>query len=89
MSFLRKSDVKNHLSTRSGTSAHPLSHPQPPARDVDSAANFESNVPTTGTGKGDLSVSPSHPVSPEPTPNAQVGGSIGIPQSQPSSGSQS
>lgn len=89
MSFLRKSDVKNHLSTRSGTSTHPPDRPQPPARDADSAANLAGNVPATGAGEGDLSISPSHPVSPEPTANAQIGGSIGIPEGQQNAGSQS
>jgi hypothetical protein len=70
MSLIKKSDVKNHLYT--GASVYPfgLTRPDPKA-----------DPGRTGTkvDVADISISPSHPIAPEATPNAQVGGSVGVP----------
>ena len=67
MSLIKKSDVQNHLFT--GASVYPfgLTQPDPKAG------------PGSTDEKADISISPSHPIAPEATPNAQVGGSVGIP----------
>jgi hypothetical protein len=80
MSLLNKSDVKNHLSTKSGTSVYPFglkrSDTAPAAEGADPGAKVDT----------DMSISPSHPISPEAVPNTQVGGSVGVPTSAGRSG---
>ncbi len=79
MSLIRKADVKSHLSTAS-TSVFPFGlrrSDEKPADSEDPGANAEA---------GDISISPSHPISPEAVPNAQVGGSVGVPVSVAKSG---
>lgn len=69
MSLIKKSDVKNHFSKRSGNSVYPFGLKRP-----EKAANPEKQGNVV-----DISISPSHPISSEAVPNAQVGGSIGVP----------
>jgi hypothetical protein len=73
MSLIKKSDVKNHLFT--GASVYPfgLTRPDPKAGPGSST--------DTKVDVADISISPSHPIAPEATPNAQVGGSVGVPAS--------
>ncbi len=73
MSLIRKADVKTHLSTAS-TSVYPFG-----LKRSDTKAAAESQAPGAQAESTDISISPSHPISPEEVPNAQVGGSIGIP----------
>jgi hypothetical protein len=42
--------------------------------------------PGTNLEVGDISISPSHPIAPEAVPNAQVGGSVGVPVEKETSG---
>jgi hypothetical protein len=71
MSIIKKSDIKRHLSTRSATSVFPFG-----LKSSDTAiAPGNDNAGT----QADISISPSHPISPEAVPNAQVGGSVGVP----------
>jgi hypothetical protein len=73
MSLIKKSDVKNHLSTRTRASVYPFGLARP-----DYAANAQSNSSSEKANAPDISISPSRPISPEPVPNAQVGGSVGV-----------
>jgi hypothetical protein len=75
VSLIRKSDVKSHLATRN-TSVYPFGLKKP-----DSAA--EGQKPGA---PADISISPSHPIAPEGVPNAQVGGSVGVPAGDENSG---
>lgn len=75
MSLIRKSDVKNHLSTRSGATLIPFGLARPNA-----VADRELKVTYIKPGETDISISPSNPISPEALPNAQVGGSVGVPE---------
>jgi hypothetical protein len=72
MSLIKKSDVKNHLFT--GASVYPFGLTRP-----DPKANSGSTTTDTKVDVADISISPSHPIAPEATPNAQVGGSVGVP----------
>lgn len=72
MSLIKKSDVKTHLSTRSATSVFPFG-----LKKTDTPTAAASN---TNGSKDDISISPSHPISPEAVPNAQIGGSVGVPE---------
>lgn len=79
MSLIKKADVKSHLSAAS-TSVFPFGlkrSEKEPADGKDPGANAEA---------ADISISPSHPISPEAVPNAQVGGSVGIPVNAAKSG---
>lgn len=71
MSFLRKSDVKNHLSPRSGISTHP---PDPTRRDP--ATSPENNAAGTRPEQTDIGIR-LDPISPPAVPAAQAGGSTG------------
>jgi hypothetical protein len=73
MSLIKKADVKSHLSTAS-TSVYPFG-----LKRSDTKTDAETNDPNTPAEVTDISISPSHPISPEAVPNAQVGGSIGMP----------
>jgi len=80
MSLIKKSDVKSHLST-AGTSVYPFGLKRPDTKTADE--------PSTGGAKAeatDISISPSHPIAPEAVPNAQVGGSVGVPANAEKSG---
>ena len=68
MSFIKKSDVKRHLSTGSGTSLYPS------ARSRRDAA-----APVTKTTETEFGIALGHPISPDGESNAQVRGSLGIP----------
>ena len=81
MSLIKKSDVKTHLSTRSATSVFPFG-----LKKADTATAAENN---TNGPKDDISISPSHPISPEAVPNAQIGGSVGVPEKPGKSGTRS
>lgn len=70
MSLIKRSDVKNHLSTRTGARS-PLG-PAPKA--------------APGDHETDLLEDPNRPLhlmDAEPVANAQVGGSVGVPASEP------
>jgi hypothetical protein len=79
MSLIKKSDVKDHLYT--GASVYPfgLTRPEP-------KVDPEGTAPATNAAESDISISPSHPIAPEAVPNAQVGGSIGVPAETPTFG---
>jgi hypothetical protein len=70
MSLIKKSDVKNHLFT--GASVYPFGLTGPDPKAGPGSTDTKVDV-------ADISISPSHPIAPEATPNAQVGGSVGIP----------
>jgi hypothetical protein len=76
MSLIKKSDVKSHMSTQTATSVFPFGLKKPDTPTASDATNT----------KEDISISPSHPIAPEAVPNAQVGGSIGIPENAGKSG---
>ena len=78
MSLIKKSDVKNNSSTQTATSVFPFGLKKP-----DTPTASGSDVTDT---REEISISPSHPISPEAVPNAQVGGSIGTPANAAKSG---
>jgi hypothetical protein len=80
MSLIKKADVKGHLSTAS-TSVYPFGLKRPEAK-----TDAESKDPGAQAEVADISISPSHPISPEGVPNAQVGGSVGVPVDAAKSG---
>lgn len=80
MSLIKKSDVKNHLSSR-GTSVYPFG-----LKRSDAKPAVENNTRATPADSADISISPSHPISPEAVPNAQVGGCVGVPANARKSG---
>jgi hypothetical protein len=85
MSLIKRSDVRNHLSTRSGsTSVFPFGL---------SRRDAEPDPVSNGTGtkavETDVSISPSHPISPEAVSNAQVGGFVGVPAASGAAGKRS
>ena len=73
MSLIKRSDLKNHQSTKTGTSVYPFG-----LKRRDAGAVAGSNTPDAKV-EADVSISPSNPISQEEVPNAQVGGSIGVP----------
>lgn len=75
MSFNRKSDVKDHLSTRT---TQPL--PSVPQR-TNTAPLPESNSPGVKTDTPE--VVPFHPIAKEFSGQAQVGGGVGVPSGAP------
>ena len=79
MSLIKKSDEKDHLST--GASVYPFGLTRPNPR-----ADPEGAAPGTNAEAADISISPSHPIAPEAVPNAQVGGSVGVPAEAETSG---
>jgi hypothetical protein len=83
MSLIKKSDVKNHLFT--GTSVFPYGLTRPDPK-TDSEADLAGTPPGTNVERADISISPSHPIAPEAVPNAQVGGSVGVPVEKDTSG---
>lgn len=84
MSLIKKSDVKNHLST-ANTSVYPFGLKR---SDTNTATNKaeEAKVPGGDADVTDIHISPSQPNSPEAIPNAQVGGSVGVPVSDKRTG---
>lgn len=78
MNLFNKSDVKNHLSTKSGLSVYPFGLKR-------SDTGHSTEDPDAKAGS-EISISPSHPISPEAVPNAQVGGSVGVPTETGNSG---
>jgi hypothetical protein len=83
MSLIKKSDVKSHLST-TGTSVYPFG-----LKRSDTKTTAAGKDPGAPPEAADSSVSPSQPISPEATPNAQAGGSAGVPASTAKSGKRS
>lgn len=73
MSLIKKADVKSHLSTAS-TSVFPFG-----LKRSDTKTNAENKTPGSQAESKDISISPSHPIAPEAVPNAQIGGSVGVP----------
>ncbi|MGC2637499.1 MAG: hypothetical protein WA294_10005 [Acidobacteriaceae bacterium] len=71
MSLIKKSDVKNHLS-KGSTSVYPFGLKR-------SDTTADGKEPGSPAEAADISISPSHPITPESIPNAQVGGSVGVP----------
>ncbi len=80
MNLVRKSDVSNDLSA-TDTSVYPFGLQR---SDVETAT--ETQQPRVHSEAIDISISPSHPIAPEAVPNAQVGGSVGIPRNAEKSG---
>jgi hypothetical protein len=78
MSLIKKSDAKGRSSTRSATSVFPYGLKR---SDTPTASE-----PDAADPKEDISISPSHPIAAETVPNAQVGGSVGIPANAAKSG---
>jgi len=83
MSLIKKSDVKSHLSS-TGTSVYPFGLKRPETK-----TTAEGKDPGAPAEAADISISPSHPISPEAIPNSQVGGSVGVPTSTVKSGNRS
>jgi hypothetical protein len=79
MSLIKKADVKSHLSTAS-TSVFPFGLKRSEEKSADG------KNPGANTEAADISISPSHPIAPEAVPNAQVGGSVGVPANAEKSG---
>lgn len=77
MSLIRKSDVKNHLSTRN-TARLPFGlTPKAAAASAETAAaDKEAPAPENPDR-------PLHLIGAEPVANAQVGGSVGVPANEP------
>ncbi len=73
MSLIKKSDVKSHLSTAT-TSVYPFG-----LNRADTKTAPESNDFAAQADGADISISPSHPIASDTIPNAQVGGSVGVP----------
>jgi hypothetical protein len=69
MSLIKKSDVKNHLLTRSGSTTVRAG-----------AEHADENHAAEGT---EIETKPLHLIGEEPVANAQVGGSVGVPDSPP------
>jgi hypothetical protein len=80
MSLIRKSDVKTHLSA-ADTSVYPFG-----LKRSDVGTDASSQEQGAQPDAKDISVSPSRPIAPEAVPNAQVGGSVGIPTKPAKSG---
>lgn len=78
MSLIKKSDVKNHLSTRAGTKVFRSGLTR-----SDTTAAPESNG---ALAKAVISITPRYPVSPEAIPEAQADGSVGVPANAETSG---
>jgi hypothetical protein len=72
MSLIKKSDVKSHLSTAT-SSVYPFG-----LKRTDTKTSPESNDFAQADG-ADISISPSHHIASDTIPNAQVGGSVGVP----------
>lgn len=85
MSLIRKSDVKNHLSTRSGSTSLPASQLVPP----DAAPDPASKGTGTKVDKTAISISPDPLITLEALPNRQGGDYVDIPASAGNSGSPS
>jgi hypothetical protein len=83
MSLIKKSDVKDHLFTGASVYPYGLTRPDPK---TDPMADQAGTPPGTNLEVGDISISPSHPIAPEAVPNAQVGGSVGVPVEKETSG---
>jgi hypothetical protein len=87
MSLIKKSDVKDHLFTGAPVYPYGLTRPDPK---TDPMADQAGTPPGTNLEVGDISISisisPSHPIAPEAVPNAQVGGSVGVPVEKETSG---
>lgn len=74
MSLIKKSDVQDHLAAKR-TSIYPFGLKRPDAKPAGEGKN-----PGAPAEVVDISVSPSHPINSEAVPNAQVGGSVGVPE---------
>lgn len=73
MSLIKKPAVKNHLSA-TDTSVYPFG-----LKRSDTPTAEKSKEPGAQAEVIEISISPSHPIAPEAVPNAQVGGSVGVP----------
>jgi hypothetical protein len=86
MTLINRSDVKNHLSTRSGSnSMFPAGLTQP---DAASAAVTSGATETTAHG-AEIAISPNRTISAEAAPNLQAGESVGLPAKSGNPGSPS
>jgi hypothetical protein len=75
MSLNTKSDVKSHLSTESAQSPSP--------NRLDTAAEAESVASGKQADAEENPKTPIHLIGPEPVADAQVGGSVGVPENEP------
>lgn len=75
MSLIKKSDVKTHLSS-TDTSVYPFG-----LKRSDVAVGADGSAAAAPAKEQGISISPSHSIAPEAVPNAQVGGSVGVPVS--------
>jgi hypothetical protein len=73
MSLIKKADVKDYLAKKSRATVYPFG-----LKRSDTAGATEGSA-AGAKGTTDISISPSHPLAPEAVPNAQVGGSVGVP----------
>lgn len=80
MNLIRNSDARNDPSA-TGTSVYPFG-----LRRSDVGSGADNKEPGAQAEVIDISISPSHPIAPEAVPNAQVGGSVGIPGNAEKSG---
>jgi hypothetical protein len=80
MSLIKKSDVKSHLSSVN-TSVYPFGLKRSDTNTAAETDDRDAQAEVT-----DISISPSHPISAEAVPNAQVGGSVGVPVSSKNNG---
>jgi hypothetical protein len=83
MSLIKKSDMKNRLFA--GASVYPYGLTRPDSK-TDPKADQAGTPPGTNVEVRDISISPSYPIAPEAVPNAQVGGSVGVPVEKEPSG---
>ena len=77
MSLIRKSDVKNHLSTRNAAQLPSGLAPKAVATSAEAAA-VDKEAPAQENPDRPL-----HLIDAEPVANAQVGGSVGVPANEP------
>lgn len=80
MNLIRKSDARNDTSATE-TSVYPFGLQR---SDVETGA--DGKEPGAKAEVIDISISPSHPIAPEAVPNAQIGGSVGVPGNAAKSG---
>ncbi|MGA8528631.1 MAG: hypothetical protein WB622_02885 [Acidobacteriaceae bacterium] len=80
MSVISRSDVKTHLSA-ADTSVYPFG-----LKRSDVQTDADNHEQGAQAELIDISISPSRPIAPETGPNAQAGGSIGVPAGTEKSG---
>lgn len=86
MTLIRRSDVKNHLSTRSGSTSM---FPSGLTRPDEAAVAPAGSAPETRADRTEIAISPDRAITPEPVLNPQAGDSVRIPAKAGNSGSPS